>query len=287
MQVEPIQQDDLERVCAYLSDRFATACTAADWLRGFQQPWQRSAPNHGYMLVDESGAIGGVIGAIHSQQRIGQTPRAVCNMTSWVVDPPYRQMGMKLFLRLIKQRESIITNYSASPTVEAILKAYGFTPYPQQVLAVPHAPRPYLPGGGVRAAESVEEFLPWLTPARQRIASDHQGCHGLRQLAIGGPATGFAHLLFFTARCRNLPCIDVIDVDKPELVKKYWPRIASRFLFSHRALVSRWPLQTLNGHTLPFGRLLRTGGTDYQLNRGDDLPRLSPLYSESVTLRGC
>jgi hypothetical protein len=284
MVVEPIEDRDIEDVCAFWRKQFASRCRQDVWTRAFRRPWHPQKPNNGF-LMRHRGEIVGALGAIYSRQTIQDVPLSLCNMTSWYVQESHRSHSILLLRRLLRQPNFHFTNFSANPTVAQLLPGFGFKPLCARLVALPNFPLPFAPGRA-EVLTHIDDILAALPADRAKVALDHADCENVRQIAVGSRADGYCHLLFGRGSCRRLPCAMIYDASRADLFRRFWPRIALHLLRSG-AVVTRIEARLLDGMRLPMGFSLAESSQLFFLSSSIDPRAVRTTYSEVVALAGC
>lgn len=286
IRVEPIHDGDLDAVCAFLRQKFRSRCNVATWRSAFTQHWSAEKPNNGFMLREGAG-IGGVLGAIYSDQIVSGKVERFCNMTSWYIAEEHRSRGLLLLMQLMRQDGYSFTNVSASPAVEEILLRFGFKALPKEVYSVANLVLPVSSGLSKIDVIAEPERMPRVLDAeRARICLDHRTSR-VRQLAIGTPADGYCHVLFSRCRCRKLPCAIVHDVGSSDLLIRFWQHFARHVLYRTGAVVTRIEARLLGDARPPYSVPLTNRSGALYLSRTVPEDAISRRYTEAMNLTGC
>jgi hypothetical protein len=102
------------------------------WMRGLHRqgarPLPPAAPRYGY-LIENNGVAVGCLLTIYSSKIIDGKTATFCNVSSWYVDPEFRNYAA-LFASMTQKRKDI-TYLNVTPAVATwpILEAQGFVPY--------------------------------------------------------------------------------------------------------------------------------------------------------------
>jgi hypothetical protein len=102
------------------------------WMRGLRRqgtrPLPPDAPRYGYLLEIEGVAVGCLL-LIYSTRILDGVPSLCCNVSSWYVDPAYRNYAA-LFASMTQKRKDV-TYFNVTPahTTWPILEAQGFATY--------------------------------------------------------------------------------------------------------------------------------------------------------------
>jgi hypothetical protein len=284
--VTPISDEDLDAVCAFWQMKFQSRCSIETWKRAFRQNWAAEKPNNGFMLRRGSEIVG-ALGAIYSDQTIGGKKQKFCNMTSWYVVDEHRGRGLALLLRVIEQEGFTFTNLSSSSPVEKLLLHAGFTALPRDIYSVPNLAVPFWQSSQVRVINEPSAICQVLAPERRQICRDHAECLRGSQLAIGSERDGYCHVMFSRGRCRYVPCIIVLDIDAPHLLRKFWTHFAFYVLSRTGAIITRIEARLLKGARLPCAMALKSRSGAFFLSRTLGPDAISRRYSEAMVLSGC
>jgi hypothetical protein len=102
------------------------------WMRGLNHQGTRSlppgAPRYGYLLEHQDAPVGCLL-LIYSSKIIDGETATCCNVSSWYVDPAFRNYAA-LFASMTQKRKDV-TYLNITPAVATwpILEAQGFVPY--------------------------------------------------------------------------------------------------------------------------------------------------------------
>ncbi len=102
------------------------------WMRGLRhqgaRPLPPGAPRYGYMLENDGVPVGCLL-MIYSSKIIDGVTATCCNVSSWYVDPEFRNYAA-LFASMTQKRKDI-TYFNVTPAAATwpILDAQGFVPY--------------------------------------------------------------------------------------------------------------------------------------------------------------
>jgi hypothetical protein len=102
------------------------------WMRGLHhqgaRPLPSGTPRYGYLLEHQGVPVGCLL-LIYSSKIIDGEAAACCNVSSWYVDPAFRNYAA-LFASMAQKRKEV-TYFNVTPAVATwpILEAQGFVPY--------------------------------------------------------------------------------------------------------------------------------------------------------------
>ena len=129
--VREILESDLEAVADLLTRGFVHR-SRDYWMRGLQRQGARSLPQgsvrYGYLLENQDAAVGCLL-LIYSSKIIDGEAATFCNVSSWYVDPAFRNYAA-LFASMTQKRKDV-TYFNVTPAVPTwpILEAQGFVAY--------------------------------------------------------------------------------------------------------------------------------------------------------------
>jgi hypothetical protein len=126
-----ILQSDLDAIGDLLTRGFAHRAREY-WMAGLRRQGARTlppdTPRYGYMLENESVPVGCLL-LIYADKVIGGETRTFCNVSSWFVEPAFRNYAA-LFASMAQKRKDVtFFNVTPAPPTWPILEAQGFEPY--------------------------------------------------------------------------------------------------------------------------------------------------------------
>src|ERR1700733_12193891 len=129
--VREILESDLEAIGDLLTGGFVHR-SRDYWMRGLQRQSARSLPagavRYGYLLENQGKPVGCLL-LIYASKSIDGETATFCNVSSWYVDPAFRNYAA-LFASMTQKRKDV-TYFNVTPAVPTwpILEAQGFVPY--------------------------------------------------------------------------------------------------------------------------------------------------------------
>jgi len=129
--VREILESDLQAIADLLTRGFVHR-SRDYWMRGLQRQGARSLPanavRYGYLLESEGTPVGCLL-LIYSGKTIDGETASFCNLSSWYVDPAFRNYAA-LFASMAQKRKDV-TYFNVTPAIPTwpILEAQGFVPY--------------------------------------------------------------------------------------------------------------------------------------------------------------
>ena len=178
-----IQDSDLDAIGDLLTRGFVHR-SRDFWMRGLHRQGTRSlppdVPRYGYMLEHQGAPVGCLL-LIYSSKIIDGEAATCCNVSSWYVDPEFRNYAA-LFASMTQKRKDVTySNVTPAVTTWPILDAQGFVPYCRGLyFSVPILSR----GGCGAAVEAVTQdtaFIAGLPDADLALLKRHAeyGCLSL------------------------------------------------------------------------------------------------------------
>src|SRR5580704_14720965 len=102
------------------------------WMQGLRRQAAREVPQgyprFGYLL-DHGGAVVGVLLLIYTTRASGGEPSIFCNLSSWYVEPAFRNYAPMLTRIAQKNKEVTYLNISPATWTWPIIETQGFQPY--------------------------------------------------------------------------------------------------------------------------------------------------------------
>jgi hypothetical protein len=198
-----IRDDDLDAIGDLLTRGFVHR-RRDYWMRGLHRQRTRSlppdAPRYGYMLEHQGAPVGCLL-LIYSSKIIDGEAATCCNVSSWYVDPEFRNYAA-LFASMTQKRKDVTySNVTAAVTTWPILDAQGFVPYCRGLyFSVPILSR----GGRGVAVEAVTQdtaFIAGLPDADLALLKCHAE-YGCLSLVCRTPDEALP-FIFFSVRIRR------------------------------------------------------------------------------------
>ena len=129
--IREISESDIEATADLLTRGFVHR-SREYWIRGLQRQGTRSlppdTPRYGYLLENEGAPVGCLL-MIYSSKVLDGEMTTCCNVSSWYVDPAFRNAAA-LFASMVQKRKDV-TYFNVTPAHPTwpILEAQGFTAY--------------------------------------------------------------------------------------------------------------------------------------------------------------
>ena len=198
-----IQDSDLDAIGDLLTRGFVHR-SRDYWMLGLHRQGTRSlspdVPRYGYMLEHQGAPVGCLL-LIYSSKIIDGEAATCCNVSSWYVDPEFRNYAA-LFASMTQKRKDVTySNVTPAVTTWPILDAQGFVPYCRGLyFSVPTLSRGER-GVVVEAVTQDTAFIAGLPDADLALLKRHAeyGCLSL----VCRTADGALPFIFFSLRKRR------------------------------------------------------------------------------------
>jgi hypothetical protein len=129
--IREISESDIGAIADLLTRGFVHR-SREYWMRGLRRQSTRSlppeTPRYGYMIENEGAPVGCLL-MIYSSKVLDGEMTTCCNVSSWYVDPAFRNTAA-LFASMTQKRKDV-TYFNVTPAHPTwpILEAQGYTPY--------------------------------------------------------------------------------------------------------------------------------------------------------------
>jgi hypothetical protein len=278
VRVSPVTDSDVPAVAEFLHRNLNDRVPVEAWARAVDVPWKVQAPNHGFQLRTDDGAVVGVYLAFYSDRTIGDEVRRFCNLGAWCVLPEHRFHSLRLLKALLAQECDVFTDLSPSGNVVPVNTRLGFRFLDTATALVPNLPWPSWPGGGAVTGDRrvIERSL---SGGELQIYQDHADCAAARHLLLTrGDET--CHVVFRKDRRKGLPLFaSILYVSNPALFRRMARQVSRHLLLRHGALATLAELRVVGGR-LPTGRLLSAPRRKMVHGTGFEDQHVDYLYSE-------
>ena len=205
VRVTPITGADVNAVAGFLHAELNQRVPAAAWARAVDVPWRLKSggdpPNHGFMLVTETGEVVGAYLAFYSERIIDGQVERFCNLGAWCVREEHRFHSLRLLKALLAQDGYHFTDLSPSGNVVPINSRLKFEFLDTSTALVPNLPWPGLPGRVTSNPAVIERTL---RGRDLEIYDDHRNCAAARHMVLraGGE---YCYVVFRKDRRKGLP----------------------------------------------------------------------------------
>jgi hypothetical protein len=234
--LQPIGDDDIERVARFLHANLNDRVPPEAWARALDARWSGDRPNAGFMLVDGDDVVGAHL-AFYSERLIAQRRERFCNLGAWCVLPEFRLHALRLLKALLAQDGYHFTDLSPSGNVVGINARLGFRALDTATVVVPNLPWPSWPGRDLISSDPavIERTL---TGRDLELYRDHAPMTGARHLVLVR-GREWCYVVLRKERRKNLPLFaSILHVSNPELFRRMARPFARHLLLRHGAAVT-------------------------------------------------
>jgi hypothetical protein len=238
VRLAPITGSDVPRVADFLHTNLNRRLSPDAWARSLEVPWKVSAPNHGFMLVDDAksdaknGAVVGAYLAFYSDRTIDGAREAFCNLGGWTVLPEYRFHSVRLLKALLAQDGYHFTDLSPSGNVVPINARFDFRFLDTTLALIPNLPWPSVPGRYQVSSDPrvIERTLTGQELERYR---DHVEAGAARHVVLRH-GDEWCYVVFRRDRPKGLPLFaSILYVSNPTLFRRMTRPLARHLLLRH------------------------------------------------------
>ena len=123
----PVAQNDYHELALFLSKQFVEGLSAEFWLNRFKFWWDSNPAfseeiERGWLILADN-KIAGFYGVVPTLMTYLQKERRVFNLTTWMVNPDYRSVSIRLLFKLINySRKTILFDNTAGENPIRVLK---------------------------------------------------------------------------------------------------------------------------------------------------------------------
>jgi hypothetical protein len=283
--VREIQESDLDAVGDLLTRGFVHR-KREYWMRGLHRqrtrPIPSQVPRYGYLLESEGVGVGCLL-LIYASRIVDGKPALFCNVSSWYVDPAFRNYAA-LFASMTQKRKDV-TYFNVTPATPTwpILEAQGYVAYCRGL----HFSMPALSASG--RGMTIEAVAPE-TPAVAGLTGDELALlrrhaeYGCLSLVCRSAESAFPFILFPLRKRRGVIPLPAVQLGFCRSIDDY-VRCAGaigRYLLRHGKPViiadANGPMAALPGiYTEARGR---------KYFRGPYRPRLGDLADTELAIFG-
>jgi hypothetical protein len=175
--IREIKESDLKAIGDLLTRGFVYR-KHAYWMRGLQRqavrPLPDGVPRYGYLIENEGKPVGCLLTIYASRTRSGE-PEIFCNVSSWYVDPEFRNYAA-LFASMTQKRKDVTyLNVTPARSTWPILEAQGFECYGRgQYFSIPALSR-RRPGISIQTVTACTAGIEGLDQVELELLKRHAG----------------------------------------------------------------------------------------------------------------
>jgi len=175
IRVEIATAGDCEEVLPLFEGFRNPKITEEQWRSLFHYTWPAPTDARGFILRDGKRAVG-FFGTVWSERTVDGRIERICNLSSWITLPEYRNHSLLLFKEVAALRDCTITCHSPAPQLYPLYKRFGFRDLETKLRIL--LPRPAWQGVGTwlgdRALSDPDEIAPLLNESDRAILEAHR-----------------------------------------------------------------------------------------------------------------
>jgi len=282
IRVEPATAATFADVAPLLEHFDNPKITREQWRSLFDYPWSCAESSRGFVLWDDDRCVG-FLGTIWSEREIGGRRESLCNLTSWITLPEYRNHSLLLLKAVLALRDCTITCHSPAPHLYPIYKKFGFGDLETHLRII--LPWPSLPprlGIGAHLYSDPARITPRLDQPERRILEAHlvPGCGHL----LIETRHGSCYLVFTRTRGRRRYFSHFHYIGAPSIFVRFLDRVKLHLLAVNRTLLIMLDSRLAAGLDLPHSRLAPLGVPHVFRSSSLSPGQIDNLYSELILL---
>lgn len=181
IRIEPAVAADFERVAPLFELFQNSRITPEQWRSLFHYSWACDRPERGFLLRDGD-AIAGFIGTIWSERENAGRREWICNLTSWITRPEYRNQSLLLLKAVTGLSDCTITCLSPSAQLYPLYRRLGFSDLETKLRLIEPWPTGRC-GWRCRITSDQERIATRLSAEDRRILQAHRP-HRCRHLLV-------------------------------------------------------------------------------------------------------
>jgi len=249
------------------------------WRSIFDNGWARQQDYVGYLLEEDGRAVG-FLGYIFSERQINGRTEQFCNMTTWDVEEKFRSESLSLLYPILRMDGVTITNFSASKTVNIILKKLGFKLLDSVAKLV--YPNPFLSRNKCEVVLDNSKIEALLNGPELRIFKDHLPYDCFHVLLKG--TNGSCYVVFTRSFRKKIPYLVVQHISDAKIFAELINSALIRILLKFKCLYIQADDRML--HELKLSNSIDIKLTCEKLFKSESLQReqIDNLYSELILL---
>lgn len=279
--VSPITSADVPAVASFLTRNLNRRIPPAHWQRALAVPWHSRQPNHGFLLTGDR-AVVGVCLAYYSTQQVRGRPEQFCNVGAWCVLEGYRQLGTRLFTRVLSQEGYHFTDFSPSGNVVELNRRLKFEDLDTTTELVASAPRPPRRGAARVTGES-DALLGTLAADDLALYRDHRRAAAAKHLLVSTPREHCYVVFRRDTRRRVRAFASILHVSNPELFRAAAAQVGAHLL-THYGIPATLVERHVAGGPVRGGRTLQRHRPKMFRSPTLAADQVSYLYSELACL---
>lgn len=208
----------------------------ARWRSLFHYSWPCDDDTRGFILRADDRCVG-FFGAIHFEREIAGRREKFANLTSWVVDPGFRNHSLRLFQAVAGIKDRTLHCFTPTPATYPLYLRFGFRDLETKWRVLLPKPAAGLPRAFMRhRCTSDAGRIASVLPAGEREVFQHQQPHAARHLLVTRSDGRRCLVTFSTARGARYPLAHVHALSDPEVFAGASAWVRWRIMLAARAV---------------------------------------------------
>ena len=137
--IEKAQIEHFEDIYKLLLNFKYTRNTKNDWKNLFIDHFQGEKGYYGYVLKDGDRIVG-FVNYLFAKRKFNGKVVTFCNLGNWIVLKEYRNKSLSLLTPILRLKDCIFTNFTASRAVYKVLKTLRFQEIGNEFIIIPPIP---------------------------------------------------------------------------------------------------------------------------------------------------
>lgn len=260
------------------------AISDAQWRSLFHYPWTTETEQRGFLLRDGARVVG-FFGTIWSQREIAGKSERVCNLSSWITLPEYRNHSLQLFKAVMELRDCTIVCHTPAGPLYPLYRRFGFADLETNLRVIRPLPawQPVSSWLREEAISDPDEIEPRLGPGERKILNDHRvpGCQHLLICGRGGES---CYLVYTRTMGRRFPFAHIQYLSNPEIFARNLDRIRLHLLLTLRTPLIMIDARLVAGVSLPKSKEVALSVPHVFRSSTLSAAEIDNLYSELLLL---
>ena len=282
MHVEEATEADCERILPILAGFNNAALGPERWRRLFDYSWPAPTRSRGFLLRDGD-RVGGFFGTIWSERVIEGKREVLCNLTSWITLPEYRNSSLLLFKAVVELPDCTITCHTPAGRIYPLFKRFGFEDLETKLRILLPVPSWNLSGVlRFRATTDLERMPAILEGSDREVFLAHKP-YPCGHLLVHGP-DGYCYMIFTKTKGRRASFAHLQYISNRDVFRRALDLIKLRLFLATGTPFVMIDERLVRGMEIPHSREVALG-RPYVCRSATLRPeQIDNLYSEMILL---
>lgn len=280
IRVEPACSRDYGRVAPLLKGFNNPKITGQQWRSLFEYSWPASVPVRGFLLLDEDKVVG-FFGTIWSERVVASRTERICNLSSWITLPEYRNQSLLLLKEVMALKECTITCVSPAPHLYPLYKRFGFADLETKLRIILPWPSGRM-GWSYRITTRPHAIAQRLKPEDRAIFEAHRP-HACRHLVVSR-GDDYCYLIFTKTRGKRYHFAHPHFISNRELFVRALDRIKMHLFLATGTPLIMVDERLVSGLEIPHSRSAQLGIPHVYRSATLAPEQIDNIYSELILL---